>query len=537
MQRIHSLSPFVANQIAAGEVIERPASVVKELLENAVDAGADIITLELSFGGLNQIKISDNGSGILAADLPLALAPHATSKIQQLSDLYQLHSMGFRGEALASIASIARVNLTAKPATQEYAMRLTSDEYGVKIMPCARAQGTTVDVLDLFYNTPVRKKFLKSEMIEYSAIEDVVKRFALSAPQIAITVWHNSTQQFFLPAAHCDRTRLLRVHKIFGKSFVEHAIFIDVTQDDLNLTGWISSSKYQRSQNNRQWIYLNRRMIKDKLIDNAVRQAYTDLLHPGRYPACVLYLSLPADVVDVNVHPNKHEVRFQDPRTVHDLIRHQILHALLDQNSHDEQNNVSQTASEITGVNKLVAATGANQSAWFALNAQFAVISLTESRQYNVPYLVDASRVLQEQYTILLAESGLPLMARPLLVPITYQLSSVTYQRSDLWMELFKHFGIQIELIGADKIAVRTLPVSLPLLDLSQIFSGLENNDEWDLNSLSKLFVGCIQCDILQWDADQRSIFTDYLSGMLNSVGFSGCVRLDVDRCRVLYAE
>ncbi len=536
MQRIHALSPFVANQIAAGEVIERPASVVKELLENAVDAGADILTIELSFGGLNQIKISDNGTGILAEDLPLAIAPHATSKINQLSDLYKLHSMGFRGEALASIASIARVHLASKASAQEYAWELISDENGVKIKPCARAQGTTVDVLDLFYNTPVRKKFLKSERLEYQAVEDVVKRFALSAPHVAITVWHNSTQQFCLPAAHCARTRLLRVQKIFGKSFVEHAIFIDVTQDDLNLTGWISSSAYQRSQNNRQWIYLNQRMVKDKLIDNALRQAYTDLLHPGRYPACVLYISLPADVVDVNVHPTKHEVRFQDPRGVHDVIRHQILHALSDQN---DLLGAAVSNSKDAVANKPNAETfmSTNNCSWLTLNTQFAVISLTEAETSNVPYLVDVPRVLKDQHTNWLAENGWLLIARPLLVPVTYQLSAVTYQRAVLCLELFKQLGVHVELIGADKIAVQTLPVLLPSLDLKQVFSGLDRQSAWDLKTLSSLFISCIQCDILQWDADQRSGLTDYLSSMLNSVGLFGCVRLDADRCRALYAE
>jgi len=444
--------------------------------------------------------------------------------------------MGFRGEALASIASIARVKLSSKPADQEYAMLLTSDENGVKTKLCARSQGTTVDVLDLFYNTPVRKKFLKSEKMEYSAIDDVVKRFALSAPHIAITVWHNASQQYFLPAAHCARTHLLRVQKILGKSFVEHAIFIDVSTGDLHIKGWISSAKYQRSQNNKQWVYLNHRMVKDKLIDNALRQAYLDLLHPGRYPACVLYLSLPTDVVDVNVHPTKHEVRFQDPRLVHDVIRHQLSTAL---SSVEDQ--LDEIHPELMSNRNHLPVYDSNVSyhnqSWLTLNMHFAVISLPDSLGDKSAYLVDVPRVLKHQYTDWLAESEFPWAARPLLVPITYVLTSVVHKRLVNCIDLFENLGVKVESMGTDTIAVRTLPVVLPLLDLQQVFSRLDNNSVWDVDTLSMLFFNCIQCDILQWDAEQRIALTDYLSCMPHSIELYGCLRLDAERCQALYAE
>lgn len=318
--RIQHLSPQVANQIAAGEVIERPASVVKELLENALDAGAKHIHVEIGFGGLNLIRVSDNGIGIVADDLVLAIAPHATSKIKQLDDLSHIDSMGFRGEALASIASISRFTLSSKPSHQDNAMRLQSDEQGCRQSPCARSQGTTIEVLDLFYNTPVRKKFLKGERIEFQAIETVVKRFALGAPQVALSLKHNGKEVFVLPAANDPHNERLRIQKVFGKSFMDEAIEIDTHYGHLHLRGWLSSPVYQRSQRDRQWTYLNRRMIQDKLLYHAIQQAYQTVLHPGRYATCLLYLTLPVDSVDVNVHPTKHEVRFQSPRMVHDFV-------------------------------------------------------------------------------------------------------------------------------------------------------------------------------------------------------------------------
>lgn len=311
--RIQQLPPAIANQIAAGEVIERPASVVKELLENALDAGADTISIDIAYGGLNQIKISDNGSGIFADDLPLAIAAHATSKITRLDDLYSIGSMGFRGEALASISSIAKLKISSRPASQEHAMMLAVQGSESIISPCARSQGTTIDVVDLFFNAPVRKRFLKSEKLEFQAIETVVKRFALSAPQIALTLKHNNKLVLSLARATDAKSRHARMAKIFGKAFDDHALYIDVERAGMRLEGWLSGIEVQRSQNDRQWVYINQRMVKDKLINHAIKQAYDNVLHPGRFPVCLLYLSLNPAEVDVNVHPTKHEVRFNSP--------------------------------------------------------------------------------------------------------------------------------------------------------------------------------------------------------------------------------
>lgn len=321
---IKLLPVAIANQIAAGEVIERPASVVKELLENAYDAKASIINIDIGCGGLNQIKISDNGEGIAEEDLILALTPHATSKISELKDLEAITTMGFRGEALASIASIARLSISSKQALQKNAMCISFANGSWEKAPCARAAGTTIDVSDLFFNAPVRKKFLKSEQTEYQAIENLVKRFALSAQSIAITLNHNGRLQLKLEAGTCDDSRLLRIRKIFGKNFIDNATYFTADYLNMNLSGWLAGQGYQLSQSEKLLFYVNGRMVKDKLLNHAVKQAYLELLYPGRYPACLLYLNINPEEVDVNVHPTKHELRFHQPRLVHDFIRSQL---------------------------------------------------------------------------------------------------------------------------------------------------------------------------------------------------------------------
>ncbi|HBI21084.1 MAG TPA: DNA mismatch repair endonuclease MutL, partial [Legionella sp.] len=430
--RIQRLSALVSNQIAAGEVIERPASVVKELLENALDASADVISVEIGFGGLNQIKVSDNGTGIVADDLPLAVALHATSKISQLNDLYAIRSMGFRGEALASIASVSRLSVSSKPEHQAHAMMLQIDGIAVHCVPCARSRGTTVDVRDLFYNAPVRKKFLKSEQREYQAIEAVVKRFALSAPAVALSLIHNDKSMFALPAAPCEKTRLLRIRKLLGKAFTDDAIHLDVERAGMRLQGWVSGPDYQRSQNDKQWIYINQRMVKDKLLNHAMKQAYDGVLHPGRHPVCVLYLTIPAGEVDVNVHPTKHEVRFQQPRLVHDFMTSQMVCALASckpvaietptypleiRESHPiytRPTPFSREREKVPAGQMRVLSDGPSYPL-LVLNHAFAVVTID-----GLHYLLDIERLQQHHLSQQLDAQTYPLASRPLLLPVRY---------------------------------------------------------------------------------------------------------------------
>lgn len=319
---IQILPARLANQIAAGEVVERPASVVKELVENSLDAGATQITIDIDKGGAKRIKISDNGCGINKDELTLALSRHATSKINDLSDLEAINSLGFRGEALASISSVARLTLTSKPATQANAWQASAEgrDMSVTVQPAAHPDGTTIDVQDLFFNTPARRKFLRTEKTEFTHIDEVIKRIALSEFGVGFTLIHNGkTIRQYL--ALNDKTKFIkRISAVCGQRFVDNAIAVECQHDDMLLWGWIGHPEFSRPQNDLCYSYVNGRMMRDKLINHAIRQAYADLLPEGHYPTFVLFLNLAHKEVDVNVHPAKHEVRFHQARYIHDFI-------------------------------------------------------------------------------------------------------------------------------------------------------------------------------------------------------------------------
>ncbi|MFA5919670.1 MAG: DNA mismatch repair endonuclease MutL [Methylococcaceae bacterium] len=320
--RIHSLSIQLVNQIAAGEVVERPSSVVKELVENCFDAGAGQITIEIEQGGARLIKIRDDGCGIIKEDLPLALSRHATSKIATLQDLEQVSSMGFRGEALPSISSVARLTLISRTVAAQCAWSVTADgsEQNFDPQPDPHPQGTTVDVRDLFYNTPARRKFLKTEKTEFAHIETLIKRMALSRFDIGFTLAHNQKEVLNLKPAATDLEQEHRIAGICGSAFIENSVKIDFAASGLQLTGWVGLPTFSRSQQDMQFFYVNGRLIRDKLVSHAVKQAYQDVLFHGRHPVFVLYLTLDPSLVDVNAHPAKLEVRFREGRLVHDFL-------------------------------------------------------------------------------------------------------------------------------------------------------------------------------------------------------------------------
>ena len=318
---IQRLENHLINQIAAGEVVERPASVVKELVENALDAGADAIRVELEQGGKRLIRVSDNGSGIEPAELQLALASHATSKISAVADLEQIVSLGFRGEALSSIASVTRLSLTSRTADQPHGWTVTAGNGEVsEPVPEAASPGTTVTVRDLFYNTPARRSFLKTDQTEYRHINTLLQRLSLARFDCAFEWSHNGKVIRKCVACRDQQQRDQRVAMLCGKEFLDSTLAIDVQNQDLVLSGWLARPTFSRSQADLQFFFVNGRMVRDRLIGHAVRQAFQDVLYNGRQPAFVLYLTLPAAQVDVNVHPQKHEVRFRDSRGVHNFI-------------------------------------------------------------------------------------------------------------------------------------------------------------------------------------------------------------------------
>ena len=544
MKRILQLSSVVANQIAAGEVIERPASLVKELLENSLDASASSIDIEISFGGLNQIKIADNGSGILADDLPLAISAHATSKISQLDDLSTISTMGFRGEALSSIAAVSKFSLISKPAIQEHAMMLQVNGSGeFSISPTARKDGTTVEVRDLFFNAPVRKKFLKSARSEFQAIEMVVKRFALSAPSIAITLTNDGKQVFTLPASICEKTKLLRIRKLLGKSFIDNAAFIDVDHAGMRLTGWVSGKEYQPSQNDKVWVYINQRMVKDKLINHAIKKAYEGFLHAGRYPACLIYLSISPIEVDVNVHPTKHEVRFQQPRLVHDFISSTIIKAyeqfkepviddyssnyllpMVNHKSEREDTSIKQSFSVQESVFD-------ENISCFMLNANFGIVDLSEG-----PYLVNLAKVQSYWLLTILNKQQLPLSSRPLLVPIVHNIEKNNCKLIEQYQSILLNFGIQLDWVGEFSIVVRTIPVILPNLDIKKFFNKIYDVEVSEEN-LKKLLVSCQSFDARQLEDRDKLLLSNYIKDNLEPSHLLSkfCLRLSMEKCQELF--
>ncbi len=328
---IQLLSDALISQIAAGEVIERPASVVKELVENALDARAKRIEVELERGGCGLIRVRDDGIGIQPEEITLALARHATSKIASLDDLERVATLGFRGEALPSIASVSRLSLVSRPATAAHAWALEARDGALgSPVPASHPPGTSVEVRDLFFNVPARRKFLRSDATEYQHIVRMLERLALSRFDVAFTLVHNGKTAWSLPAAHAAAERLARVAKICGEDFAAHVIELKHDTESLRLSGWLALPTFSRSQSDLQFAFLNGRFVRDKLLAGAVRLAYQDVLFHGRFSAYLLYLDLDPTAVDVNAHPQKLEVRFRDSRRIHDFVFRTLERVLAD---------------------------------------------------------------------------------------------------------------------------------------------------------------------------------------------------------------
>lgn len=327
---IQLLPISLANQIAAGEVIERPASVVKELVENCLDAKATEITVDIEQGGRRRIRVRDNGAGIPKDELALALSRHATSKISSLADLEAIQSLGFRGEALASISSVSRLTLTAKTQQQEQAWQawVEGRDMQAELAPATHPDGTTVDVQDLFFNTPARRKFLRTDKTEFNHIDEVLRRIALARFDVRFNLVHNGKSVRQYQAVHSPESYLQRVSQVCGKTFTDTAVALEQQAGPVHLWGWVAPAQSCRHQADVQYFYVNGRMMRDRLLGHAVRQAYADTLGDDRVPTFVLYLQLPAQDVDVNVHPAKHEVRFHQARQIHDFVLQAIRQAL-----------------------------------------------------------------------------------------------------------------------------------------------------------------------------------------------------------------
>ncbi|MFD1260814.1 DNA mismatch repair endonuclease MutL [Entomomonas asaccharolytica] len=436
MSQIHLLSPLLANQIAAGEVVERPASVVKELLENSLDAGAKRIDIDIEQGGTKLLRIRDDGCGIIYDDLTLALARHATSKINDLEDLEHVCSLGFRGEALASISSVSRLTLTSRTADAEQAWQVATEgkQMESKIQPAAHPKGTTLEVRDLFFNTPARRKFLKTEKTEFDHIQEVVRRLSLAHFEVAFHLTHNGKTIFSLHPALDEIARARRVALVCGSEFLNQSTTIAIEREGLHLYGWVGLPTFSRSQADLQYFYVNGRMVRDKLVAHAVRQAYRDVLYNGRHPTFVLFLQLDPALVDVNVHPTKHEVRFRDGRLVHDFLYSSLHRALAEVRPENQLANapvISQPivtgkeAGEFAGQREMGLASTIQTTSATTSNHNFSANYTPPYNRNNVPPLSELKGKYEAYYAPLADDTSLTSIDAPDTPPLGYALAQL----------------------------------------------------------------------------------------------------------------
>jgi DNA mismatch repair protein MutL len=531
MPRIHVLDSRLANQIAAGEVVERPASVVKEVLENSLDAGASRVEVEVESGGSKLIRIRDNGAGIPSDELPLALARHATSKITSLEDLERVGSLGFRGEALASIGSVSRLAITSNPdgdSSEGACAHCEGRDMAVQVKPAPHPRGTTVEVRDLFFNTPARRKFLRTEKTEFNHLEEVVKRLALSRFDVAFNLRHNGRVIHNLKAGDSEAERRRRVASVCGPAFMEQAVAVGNQRGGLKLWGWVGLPTFSRSQADLQYFFVNGRVIRDKLVAHAIRQAYRDVLYHGRHPAFVLYLELDPAQVDVNVHPTKHEVRFRDGREVHNFIFSTLHRALAEVRPGTAPGGESSTEHLVAepGVGTVDTRTGEIRDqgglAWGAPAASVSPARFAhagagrhpvgpaaaqqvaayarlhpalpeQEREEDIPPLGYALAQLKGVYILAENARGLVLVdmhaaherityerlkaardnegirSQPLLVPQSIAVSQREVQVAAERAALFERLGLVVDVAGEESLVIRQIPVSLRDSDVEML--------------------------------------------------------------------
>ena len=481
MGYIKILPDLLVSQIAAGEVVERPASALKELLENSLDSGATEISVHLSGGGTKLIRVSDNGSGIGKDDLKLALTRHATSKISSLEELHRVSSLGFRGEALASIAAVSRLVLSSRMKNQEHGWKIDGDG---EPEPAPKGYGTTVEVLDLYYNTPARRKFLKSEATEYAHCAEVFKRIALSSPDIAFSLQHNGKLQWQLKPAALEA----RISDLLGKAFSESAFAIEEASSMLSIRGMASKPAQASSSRDNQYFFVNGRFVRDKLLNHALRQAYQDVLHHQMHPAFVLFLSVPPEEIDVNVHPAKTEIRFRESRAVHQFIYHALDKGLAPPvafpsppaQEYRPDRPVFQPAFQQKmplGVEqpfyeKLFSAPPAEADATefplgFAIGQLSGIYILAQNSAGLVVVDMHAAheRVVYEK----LKAAASRLAMQPLLIPATFSASPLEIETAQSSQESLSELGFDLSAISPSMLAVRAIPALLKEADPAEL--------------------------------------------------------------------
>ena len=502
---IRELPAHLVNQIAAGEVVERPASVVKELLENSLDAGASRIEIELEEAGVKLCRIRDDGGGIPPDELPLALARHATSKISSLEELEQVATLGFRGEALPSIASVSRLRITSRQRSADAAFMLDGADGGSSgVIPAAHPPGTTVEVRDLFFNTPARRRFLRSERTEFGRVLEVIERIALSRSGVALRVTHNQRQVLDLPAAVAPAELLDRVSRICGHEFTDNAIYIQRESAGMLLRGWLVRPVHARSQPDLQYMFLNGRAIRDKLLAGAVRAGYRDVLYRDSWPAFVLYLDMDPAWVDVNAHPAKQEVRFREPGPVRDFVRRTVEAAIAEPTAGDvglprpgesagpvdvlKQNPLALALPISSGIVREQLATYSQLAAPAATAGRLPPLGFALAQLHGVYILaqnadglviVDAhaahERISYERLKASVRQSVVQVQG--LLVPLSLAVSEREADHVEQHGKLLARCGFMLDRIAPDRIAVRGIPALLGGVDpgvlLRELLPGL----------------------------------------------------------------
>jgi len=463
---IKYLSPQIADQIAAGEVIERPSSVLKEIIENALDANASRIDIDLAGGGAERIRVTDNGDGIVGDELILAVSRHATSKLDTIQDLQSLLTLGFRGEALASICSVSQWQLVSCVDSDVSAWRLGSAA-PTQILPDHHPRGTTIQIDRLFYNTPARKKFLRAERTEFRHCDDVIRRMALARFDVGFFVKHNARQVHRLPAVRDDTGRTRRVAQICGEQFIKESLALDFSHEGMRVWGWVSTPAYTRQQTDLQYFYLNGRVIRDRMINHAIRFAYQDILPIGRQPAYVLHFEIEPDRFDVNVHPTKQEVRFRETRMVHDFLTRSLRQAL---HSGGKQQDPSAFGmhhpaghypyetyhQEVRDVAEpYTAAPRADGGILFE--------RYLFRQRSDTAMLLDV-RCVHARWTVerwqLQLQTG-RVKQQPLLIPLRFKISPQQFTQLETKQASFKQLGFDIAPISSDEVILRFIPVVL----------------------------------------------------------------------------
>jgi len=505
---IRLLPTQLINQIAAGEVVERPASVVKELLENSLDAGATRIDVELEKGGTRLIRVRDDGGGIPKEELSMALARHATSKIASLDDLERVATLGFRGEALPSIGAVARLSMTSRTRGLEHGWRIEGDGHGhySQPQPASHPLGTSVEVHELFFNTPARRKFLRSEATEFGHVDTLLRRMALARMDVALHARHNERGVYALAAAGEQRDREQRIAVLLGKEFAAHALFITHAMSGLILRGWIARPTFSRSQPDLQFFYVNGRMVRDKLLAHALKLAYHDVLFHGRHPAYVLYLELDPARVDVNAHPAKYEVRFRDSRLVHDYVFRTVEAALKETSPKSLMEPgplpVLQPSSATPTVGmrsqQPIGLHVAEDMAGYAkLHAQPPISEQSPDNAHDIPPLGFALAQLHGVYILAASRDGLILVdmhaaherityerlkkslesghviSQPLLVPMSMSVSRREAELAESASAGLAEVGFVAERRGPDTLVIREVPALLDGEDVVQLLRDL----------------------------------------------------------------